>query len=260
MHRVFSCISTAAGAFACGVLLAGAGAVQAKPLPRAKAAPAPSPSASPSPSADPAPIAPRLKPESLRRVLEDRDVVFHADLEDDPAAGGEWKRYEYSGAMLVRAPLRVVRAALTDYSLYSRLIPYINRADFDAATKTLTLEGGIWKWRLLSRVRFEEAGPRLVRYAIVGGHFAGLRGEMIFEERGERGTLVYLRGSARGNRWPPALVVERGAEIVFGFTGRKMRSYIEERGKESPAAGNTTTGEPRDPTVPQPRSRLAPLE
>ncbi|MCM2322423.1 MAG: hypothetical protein NDJ90_04090 [Oligoflexia bacterium] len=173
------------------------------------------------PSAEqPHAIASVLKPAVYRRMLEEREVMVHASLK-------EGESYSYYAAMLVRAELAVTRRVLTDYQLYAKMIPYIERAAFDAKSGILAVEGGLWKFRLSSQVRFYEQGERWIRYEFVGGHFQGMTGEILFEPLGEKGTAVYMSGFKKGEHWPPKFVIERGAEIVFEFTAKRMRSYIE---------------------------------
>lgn len=175
------------------------------------------------PSSPPA-IATLLKPVAYRRMIDEREVMAHAKLEDDE---GELKRYSYYAAMKVRGSLGVTRRVLSDYALYAKMIPYIDRAAYDPVTRLLDIEGGIFKFKLRSQVAFEEKSDRWIRYRVVGGHFEGLTGDIFFESLGERGVLVFIRGSHRGKTWPPKFVLERGAEIVFEFTAKRMRSYIE---------------------------------
>ena len=105
--------------------------------------------------------------------------------------------------------------------------PLCRQDDLFADHAVLDIEGGVWKFRLRSWVRFEERADRWIHYLIVGGHFTGLEGDIYFESAGEKGTLVYFHGDQQGKHWPPKLVIERGAEIVFGFTAGRMRKYLE---------------------------------
>jgi len=144
----------------------------------------------------------------------------------------ETKRYTFYAAMLTRAGLAKTRRILTDYRLYSKMVPYVDKAEFDEKTRILRIEGGIWAFRL----------------------------DIFFESQGEKGTVVYFGGEQLGRRWPPAFVIERGAEIVFGFTAKKMRSYIEspESDAPDPEKGPKPDERKKDPdTVPQPRRRLS---
>jgi len=194
-------------------------------------------------------VAVLLNPEVLKRVMEDRDVMAHASLNsyESPAVAlkqgptplispttATLKKYSFYGVMRVRAGLALTRRILTDYSLYPKMISYIDQADFNPVTSVLWVQGGIWHWRLSSRVHFESRELGWIHFTVIAGHFAGLQGDFYFEPlppppgaRVSEETLVYFRGEKIGAEWPPAFVIEKGAEIVFGYTGRHMRSYIE---------------------------------
>ena len=183
-----------------------------------------------------------MKPEVYRRITTDREVMTHASL--DPVEGSKTlKRYSYYGTMLVHASEALTRKALTDYPQYAKMVPYVDQSEYFPDTQQLQLEGGIWKFKLTSRIHFENRTNHWIHYRIVEGSFHGLDGDVFFESLGEKGTLVYLRGDLTGEQWPPAFVIERGAEIVFGFTGKKMRSYIESL-KSEPAGPPAPTGAP----------------
>lgn len=200
-----------------------------------------------------------LKPEVYQRVLENREILTHASLDELPVEKPKkgqnlpqkkdpLKKYEFYATMLVRTHSRRAREVLTDYPIYPKMIPYVETADYDPKLKRLKLKGGVLGFGLQSTLQFEEKEPGWISFKIIEGHFKGMDGQVLFEERGEAGTLVYLAGEAIGSQWPPAWIVERGAEIVFGFTGQRMRSYLESPEKK---------GEPpNDPKFPQPRSRI----
>jgi hypothetical protein len=239
----------------------------------------PQPQGLPSPSPHPPPsIQSLLKPEIFRRLIGDRELVTHAKLEDlpPPQIG---KRYSFYAAMQVKGGLHRVRAILTNYSLYAELIKfYVDHTVYSPVTRVLDVQGGLWNWKLRSFVRFDERSDRWIHYEIVGGHFKGLEGDMFFEDAKEKGTLVYFRGEQRANHWPPQFVIERGAEIVFGFTASRMRKYVEsredEKGEKTGTAQDVAApAAPRDKkpdapsgpnekrsndgqNFPQPRSRL----
>lgn len=170
-----------------------------------------------------------LKPNIYKKVLNDRDIQVHASL--DPIGDTGQKKYSIYAAMFVDSNLKHTRGVLTDYALYTQLIPYVDRADYDAASHILTIQGGIWRYILRSRVKFDERGDGWIHFTVIQGDFSGMQGDMYLEslEAGAKGlgTLAYLHGEVIGNKWPPALIVEKGAEIVFGFTSQHMRSYIE---------------------------------
>jgi hypothetical protein len=199
-------------------------------------------------------IASLLKPEALRRIVDSREIVTHASL-DEIQPGSELRRYSIYAAMLVHASLSRTRAILTDYRAYAKIVPYIDKAEFIHEPDLLAIEGGIWKFKLRSNVHFEERARNWISYRIVAGHFQGLAGDFFFESRGEKGTLVYMRGEKTGpsKDWPPKFVIEKGAEIVFDITSKRMRSYVEDSKTElpgSPGPGSAPSN------LPQPRSHL----
>lgn len=212
----------------------------------------------PSPVPQTAPSIPSLlKPEALRRILEDREIISNASLDDIPGDQNELRKYSYYASMLVHSSLSRTRELLTDYRAYARMVPYIDRADFVRPPDLIEIVGGIWKFKLRSRVLFEDRGRNWIHYRIVGGHFSGLEGDLLFESRGEKGTLVYMSGTELGYDWPPKFVITKGAEIVFAFTAKRMRSYVEDQSsnkaeeKTDVPAASGGGGE-----VPQPRSHL----
>jgi hypothetical protein len=203
-------------------------------------------------------IADGLKPEVLRRVVEEREVMTHAELLDLPSpkpGDGGAQSYSFYAATLIHAPLERTVQILTNYALYPKMISYVQRADYDANSHILKLVGGLWGFELASDIRFEPKGAgvranaREVAYEFVGGHFAGLKGSMDFAGQGERGTLVVLRGSQVGKSFPPRFLITRGAEIVFGYTAHRMRSYVE-------SFIPSMEGEKNGNSLPRPRRHL----
>lgn len=192
-------------------------------------------------------------------MLQEREILASATLEDSDEGREPLRRYRFYSAMLVRASGAVTRRILTDYQLYAKMIPYVDKADYSPSSRILQLAGGVLGFKLSSSLRFEELSESWIRYRVVAGHFTGLSGDIVFEPQGERGTAVIMRGELLGSAWPPKFVLERGAEIVFGFTARRMRSYIEsqkidtERHGSPPGSPNGNNG---DREVPQPRSHL----
>jgi hypothetical protein len=157
-------------------------------------------------------------------VVEDKEILTHASL--DEMHGSNLKKYSFYTAMLVKASLVQCRRVLTDYKLYSQMVPYIDKADYSAKSRILDIEGGIWRFKLHSQVLFEDQNEQTIHYTIIAGHFTGLTGSIYFESLGEKGTAIYLKGEQISQSWPPRFILERGAEIVFGYTATRMRSYI----------------------------------
>lgn len=191
-----------------------------------------------------------LKPEIYKKVIDEKEALAFADLQELPGEGpGEpLSRYEFYSAVLARANPKATRETLTNYALYKEIIPYVRTASFDPATNILEISGGIWKFMMTSRVRFTEVNPNWLKFELIWGHFKGLKGDIFLEPYADYGTLVYVRGSQTARKFPPAFVIEKGAEIVFTYTARKMRSYLEtEKGMEADEGKKQ---------IPQPRTHL----
>lgn len=183
-------------------------------------------------------VSSRVGPASYQKILNDREIVVHAKLKDQ-------RDYSFYAVMLVHASRELTRQTLTNYPLYAKMIPYVQKSLYTPETHSLDLMGGIWMFELHSIVVFDSQDEKSIHFHIVSGHFTGLKGEMHFESLGERGTLVTIEGAVSGTHWPPTFVIERGAEVVFGFTGNRMRNFIE-----------TPEGVQNDPQVPRPKSHL----
>jgi hypothetical protein len=139
----------------------------------------------------------------------------------------EGHHYSVRALVLIKASFAQTHDALTDYSLYAKMIPYIDRSDYTPADQMLWVEGGIWKFKLSSHLKFETKSPEWIKFRVVSGHFAGMEGNIYFEPEGEKGTLVLLDAEQTAEEFPPKFIIEQGAQIVFGFTAKRMRSYIE---------------------------------
>lgn len=188
-----------------------------------------------------------LKPEVLKRVKAEREVRTYAKLENE--------RYHFYAAMSVRSSIATARETLTTYSLYQEMVPFVSRSEKQG--DLMRIEGGIFGWKLASSVRIETVNPQWLRYRIVEGHLRGLSGRVLFERSGERETVVYFDGELTGKNWPPTVVMERGAEIVFGLTADRMRNLIEKRehhgeSKEGESARKNGENKKED-GIPQPR-------
>lgn len=200
-----------------------------------------------------------LKPVVFQRVVKNRDVIAYAVLHPEKGNPPETKvtktnkknqrsvpsaerDYFFYTTMLVRTSLSTARTLLTHYDQYSKLVPFVERSQFNPAQKELEIEGGIWSFKLHSWIRFKKEEANRIEFEVSRGHFAGMTGELLLEDFGEKGTLVYFTGRHQSQNWPPAFVVERGAEIVLEVTGKKMRSWIEENPLEASAAPTVGKG------------------
>lgn len=168
---------------------------------------------------DKLPVSSRIKPSILKKIVEDREVMTYATLNQSD--------YSFYIGMLVKSGRKKTQTILTDYRLYAKIIHYIEKADYNSKTGVLDLVGKIWKFQLTSSILFRNHNESTVHYQVMGGHLLGLQGEIFFESYGEKGTLVYMTGKKKGGSWPPKLIIEEGAKVVFDYAGKSMRSYVE---------------------------------
>lgn len=184
-----------------------------------------------------------IKPEAYERLKKDKEVIVLAKLEDS-------KSYRFWTSMMVNASPELTHQVLFNYPLYKELIPFIQKSEFDSKSQILEILGGLWSFQVHSFLKFIEKSKRWLKYEVVRGQFTGMKGDIIFETHGES-TLVYLDGELSAMSWPPAFIMERGAEVVFTLSGRRMRSHIESL--KYPAQDKAKT-QPAD--FPQPRKKL----
>lgn len=209
--------------------------------------PGPQPSWPPPPS-----IQSLLKPSVYDKALNSREVMTHAKIDGE--------RYSFYAAMLVHSNTNDTRAVLTNYALYSKLISYVKKTEYNPANHILEIVGSFMGWTMHSWIRFEERGERWIHYTYIMGHFTGMSGDMYFEpvigRNGDKSSLVYMGGALSQAKWPPIpkLILEWGAEIVFGFTGNHMRSYIESPDSKTHSTSPSNSNDQQN--LPQPRSHL----
>ena len=176
------------------------------------------------PSAGASEIRALLKPEVYRKVTQGTDVISHARLGKAGADG--MREYRFYAVMKARATPKDTSRRIQKFEGYPRWISYVDKADWKPESHTLQLEGGIWDFKLRSQVKIGNPRPHEMTYQVIGGHLMGLKGRVLFEAVNDRESLIYLSGERRAAEWPPAFVMERGAEMVLSFAGRKLRGSV----------------------------------
>ncbi|MBN20955.1 MAG: hypothetical protein CL678_06650 [Bdellovibrionaceae bacterium] len=185
-----------------------------------------------------------VKSSVFERVTKKNEEIAYADL----YSLKQKKGYRFYTLFKARASLRRTREVLTNYSKYSEWIPRVKRSIYDPKTNILEIAGGIFGYELHSWAQMKEVDPETIEFKVVKGHFLGLTGRIKFEAYQGMWSLAYLEGEMKPRNWKisvPSFVLEKGAEIVLGFSSKKMRELIE---AEVPQKGQTHGSE-----VPQPR-------
>ncbi|MBU6376140.1 MAG: hypothetical protein KGQ59_09105 [Bdellovibrionales bacterium] len=203
-------------------------------------------------------------------VFEGREIYTQARLQS--------QLYSVKNAMVVHASLERTRRILTHFDLFAGLVPYIDRSKYDPMTRQLDVGGGIWKYRLESVLQFTPETPDLWKFRIIRGHFLGMVGALEFRQLKPGHTLVTLEGSIQadpGAKFPPRMIIEQGAQIIFAVTGRRVRSLVEDlhyepqeavtAARQAELAGSKndskrTKLEPSSSNVPKPRSGIGGIQ
>lgn len=183
---------------------------------------------------------------AVNGLVAEREVYARAKLSG--------RRYSVLNAMVVHAGLARTKAVVTQFDRFAGNIPYIEKSEWNASRRQLLIAGGIWKYQLQATLQFEEKSASRWEFRVIQGHFLGMRGALDFESAGPGRTLVVFSGALEADRFPPRWVIERGAEIVFAVTGRRVRNWIED-----PDYGRQQTQDPVGSggvPVPSPRKRL----
>ena len=200
-------------------------------------------------------LRPLFRPFSNRpcttKALNSREVMTHAKIDGE--------RYSFYAAMLVHSNVNDTRAVLTNYALYSKLISYVKKAEYNPANHILKISEASWVGPC-TRGFVRRARGSVDSLHLRCGAFHRNERRHVFRTRdGEKrrqSSLVYMGGALSQTKWPPIpkLILEWGAEIVFGFTGHHMRSYIESPDSKNPS---NSPSKPNDQqNLPQPRSHL----
>ena len=184
-----------------------------------------------------------LSPKHAELVKSSRDVVSRVDF----VSGESLKFY---AAFQTAVSIEATSQVMTRYGDYEKFIPFVSRSRYDADLKELLLEGGVLGWVLSSRLKMTQFRDGKLEFEIIGGHFKGMKGQMVLERTPDYKTLVLFQGSLtdRKMHWPPAWVVENGGKIVFQLSGAKLRELVEEEVKPKSAESvKNNVPEPRRP-------------
>ena len=189
----------------------------------------------------------RLPVDQAKLVLEKQEIYTRCVLGEKKSGK---RTYHFAVSLLAPASPALSRETMTDYEAYDQVVPFVQEATYNPRTRILNLKGGIWGFHLNSHILFTPKTENWIEFDVVYGHFKGMRGELIFEPHGEKGTWVYLGGEHTASEWPPTFILEKGGEVALSMTARKLRSLLIER-KSAPTLKGT-----HDKSVPQPRSRF----
>jgi len=174
----------------------------------------------------------KVKKEVFEKADSSREIFSYAHVEKTTVKKMPAPKIDYSFYVLAKIGQSIpfTQKVLTQYHLYSELVPFVDKTEFDPKTKTMKVEGGIWKYRLKSLIKVHEITVNKIEFKVIQGHLTGLICHLILEPSLDgRSTRVYFGGELHtfSKNSPPSWVLEKGAEIVLGFTAKKMRSKVE---------------------------------
>lgn len=167
-------------------------------------------------------ISAEIHPKVLQKALSEREVFSFARIEKNDT------QHRFYAVMRIRATQKQIFRFLTQYSNYEKFTPFMDRSEYFPEKKEMIIEGGIFGYKLRSTVKFLHESEEKIQFEIIRGHFKGLQGKILVEKiPGSDDSLLFFGGVSFGKKWPPALIMEQGAEMALSVSGRKIRSLVE---------------------------------
>ena len=167
-----------------------------------------------------------LKEKSIKRVLNDYDVITNSDWKDNDFA--------FVNATLIRAPLRYSRPLIMNFKLYPKMSDALKKFEYDEKTQLIEVIGEAGGLRMHSWIKVDQRYWDEIHYHVVRGDMRGFKCQAYLWEK-EGKTLAVATGN-----WPNgkkafssvvALVFKPLSEVVIGVATKNFRSYIEEEYK-----------------------------
>ena len=167
-----------------------------------------------------------LKEKSIKRVLNDYDVITNSEWKDDDFA--------FVNATLIRAPLRYARPLIMNFALYPKMSDALKKFEYDEKTQLLEVIGEAGGLRMHSWIKVDQRYWDEIHYEVVRGDMRGFKCHAYLWEK-EGKTLAVATGN-----WPNgkkafssviALIFKPLSEVVIGVATKNFRSYIEEEYK-----------------------------
>ncbi len=171
-------------------------------------------------------------------LSESREVVSIARLEE---SGEKILHYRFFNALRTDVGGSKAVPILLTPEIYQRSIPFVELAQWlgparASGERLMDVAGGIFGFHLRSQVEIQKVNEDQVRFKVVGGHFQGLAGSMEIQNLDHVSRwkkIMTLEGELSEPvsgplHSTPKFILERGAEAVFSFTGKRMRTHFEE--------------------------------
>lgn len=176
-----------------------------------------------------------LKPQEYAALVQDDKTLITTELSKSPDPPF-LQAYQAGAAITTKAPVAITRRILTHYEIYGELIPFIDYVKVLEDPSQASIKGGIFGWKMISLIQFQNKDPGWVHFIITQGSFKGMQGDFYFEEkpRQPNASVVYFHVQHIAQQFPPRFIMELGARIILSFTANRMQAYIEEEIEKRP--------------------------
>lgn len=186
----------------------------------------------------------RAKPDLLKRMREDRDVIVSVRRESIMRDGDELQHFTMNGGGYVSRPKDFCFTVSQQFERLKDVSDHFKTVQYSATNKQLFLITAALGWQarmLLQMEPVSEDWRSELQWEVIWGHFKGMKGLIGFEKLGERLTEVSLKANYEAKELPlPKIFMSFALEVITKKVAEKMRVFIESQpvlaAEEAPAA------------------------
>jgi len=169
-----------------------------------------------------------LKEKSLKKVENDFDIVTNAEWLDNDD-------FHFVNGALIRAPIRISRKLMLDFSIYPKMSDAIKKFEYDPKKDIIEVIGEAGGLRMHSWVKVDQSYWDQLNFTIIKGDMLGFKIKTYLWDKSGK-TLVVADGN-----WPKGRKAFSGviatlfkplSEVVIGVATKNFRGYIEEEYKK----------------------------
>ncbi len=164
-----------------------------------------------------------LKPKSIHRMIEDKDVTVNSEWVDE-------KGFQYIAGMLVSASYTFTRRTISDYSVYPKVSSSIKKFEYVEKTKMIEMIAEAGGYRAHSFIKVEDKYFDEINYEVVKGDMLGFKIITRLWKK-ESKTMLTMSGKLPNAKdmFPVALrlIAVPLSEMLLGVASGNFRSYIE---------------------------------
>ena len=173
----------------------------------------------------------KAKEKVYKRVAEQREVVVSVKVNK---LSGSTKELVMQGAGHASTPLDFTYQEAKKFENFPKMSGYVRETQYTPQTKQLFMHSEAFGYhaRMLFQLDFKESDEKrkVISYKIISGVFAGMQGELAFEDVGRRKTEISMTGVYPFEKLPvPAFFAEFGLEVILQKMATRIRAYVEEQ-------------------------------